>query len=58
MKGAPRMTEHSHPESKHQVPSQKIEDANGHPLEETESEFRLTIRKLELPVRPRGVLAD
>lgn len=23
-----------------------------------ESEFRLTVRKLELPVRPRGVLAD
>jgi hypothetical protein len=23
-----------------------------------ESEFKVTVRKLELPVRPRGVLAD
>jgi hypothetical protein len=23
-----------------------------------ESEFKLTVRKLEMPVRPRGVLAD
>jgi hypothetical protein len=26
--------------------------------EETEGEFRLVVRKLELPVRPRGVLAE
>jgi FlaA1/EpsC-like NDP-sugar epimerase len=38
--------------------TQQIEDANGTSPPETEGEFRLTIRKLELPVRPRGVLAE
>jgi hypothetical protein len=45
------------------------EDDNALPLDETaetptgdesatDGEFRLTVRKLQLPVRPRGVLAE
>ena len=49
---------------------QKIEEAVENPANETEKgeegnaegngggEFKLTVRKLELPVRPRGVLAE
>jgi hypothetical protein len=34
-------------------------DADQTPNEDAhDGEFRLTVRKLELPVRPRGVLAD
>jgi len=34
-------------------------DAAETPNEDShDGEFRLTVRKLELPVRPRGVLAD
>jgi hypothetical protein len=34
-------------------------DAETAPHEDAhDGEFRLTVRKLELPVRPRGVLAD
>jgi hypothetical protein len=42
----------------------KAEDEAQEQAEETkepvadDSEFKLTVRKLELPVRPRGVLAD
>jgi len=27
-------------------------------VNETDDEFKLTVRKLEMPVRPRGVLAE
>ncbi len=52
------MSETTHSEQKDQDPSHQIEDANGNSPGETETEFRLTIRKLVLPVRPRGVLAE
>jgi hypothetical protein len=33
-------------------------DSDGEPAPDEETEFRVTVRKLELPVQPRGVLAD
>jgi hypothetical protein len=39
------------PETKDE-PDQQTEGSN------EESEFKLTVRKLEMPVRPRGVLAE
>ena len=36
-----------------QTPTQQVSDAAP-----AADEFRLTIKKLEMPVRPRGVLAD
>ena len=35
---------------------QKTDDARDEKAEE--GEFKVTVRKLEMPVRPRGVLAD
>jgi hypothetical protein len=34
------------------------EDGAAPPADRAEDEFQLTIKKLEMPVRPRGVLAD
>jgi hypothetical protein len=31
---------------------------NQHESPATEAEFKVTVRKLEMPVRPRGVLAE
>ena len=46
---------------KKQEPS-KVEDADEAktetPEEAGDGEFKLTVRKLEMPVRPRGVLAE
>ncbi len=37
-----------------ELSKQQAEDAKN----EEPSEFKVTVRKLEMPVRPRGVLAD
>jgi hypothetical protein len=52
------MSETSVPSTKDQDPAKEMEDPDGNSPPETDSEFRLTIRKLDLPVRPRGVLAE
>jgi hypothetical protein len=39
-------------------PAAQPRDSDGQPAPDEETEFRVTVRKLELPVRPRGVLAD
>jgi hypothetical protein len=48
-------TEHDQNETEN-----KAKEQNESPAETTttEGEFKLTVRKLEMPVRPRGVLAE
>ena len=35
-----------------------VETPNTTEASETDNEFRISVRKLEMPVRPRGVLAE
>jgi hypothetical protein len=39
-------------------PLAQSRSSDGDRVPEEDSEFRVTVRKLELPVRPRGVLAE
>jgi hypothetical protein len=39
-------------------PSDEASKDNGKDVAEQQSEFKITVRKLEMPVRPRGVLAE
>jgi hypothetical protein len=57
-KGECLMSETHAPDSNDPVPAQEIDEAHGQSDSEADSEFRLTVRKLQLPVRPRGVLAE
>jgi len=41
------------PPVREQPPAEPKKDSSG-----DETEFKVTVRKLEVPVRPRGVLAD
>jgi hypothetical protein len=52
-------------DNQHQTPQSDDSAATEHEIDATpedgespEREFKLTIRKLQLPVRPRGVLAE
>ena len=50
----------SHEEEKREA-EKSTEEAAGVPADgasSTDGEFKLTVRKLEMPVRPRGVLAE
>ena len=49
---------------KNEDTTQDVEERRENPVEESpeastdEAEFKVTVRKLEVPVRPRGVLAE
>ena len=47
-------------ETEKSEPANPAEEAGATPEETAsdEAEFKITVRKLELPVRPRGVLAE
>jgi hypothetical protein len=38
--------------------NEQNEQTNEQEMPDAEPEFKLTVRKLEMPVRPRGVLAE